>query len=289
MIIADDFVFLHPPKTGGSFVTEVLMDVYASQHGRSITNLDKHGGVESIPREHRSKPRVTTVRNPFDYYASTYQFGYWIDREMEPWLTLWDDQEMRSRFPGYPYLTFSEFLEGALEVGHKHLAPSHQELARSLRLGPQTVRTLQFSLPDYIAALETFRVTGDLGELNSQVKLTRFLHTEMLNKDAFDWLVDLGIPACSAAQVLAKPNTKPMNTPDGVVLKNGHGQHRTAHWSEVFNERLKIAVEEREWLFFALFPEYQSRRPREWNRVPLHPSEPDELSASTETDSITSL
>ena len=27
MIIADDFVFLHPPKTGGSFVTEVLTDV----------------------------------------------------------------------------------------------------------------------------------------------------------------------------------------------------------------------------------------------------------------------
>jgi hypothetical protein len=118
-------------------------------------------------------------------------------------------------------------------------------------------------LPDYIAALETFRLTGDLGELNSKVKLTRFLHTEALNKDVFDWLVDLGVPACIAAQVLAKPNTKPLNTPDGVVLKNGHGHHRTVHWSDFFDEHLKIAVEEREWLFFALFPEYQIRRLRE--------------------------
>jgi hypothetical protein len=288
MIIADDFVFLHPPKTGGSFVTEVLMDVYARQHGRSVITLNKHGGVESIPRADQSKTRVTTVRNPFDYYASTYQFGYWIGREPEPWLTLWNDEEMRPRFPGYPYLNFSEFLEGALEVGHKHLTPSHQELARSLRLGPYTVRTLQFSLPDYITALETFRITRDLRRLSSQVKLTRFLHTETLNKDVFDWLVSLGVHACRAAQVLAKPIIKPLNTPDGMVLKNGHGQHRTAHWSNFFDERLKKTVEEREWLFFALFPEYETRG-RENGRGGLYSREPDELSASTEMDSITSL
>jgi hypothetical protein len=258
MIIADDFVFLHPPKTGGSFVTEVLTDIYARQLGRPFINLNKHGYTESIPCEHRSKPRVTIVRNPFDYYASTYQFGYWIDRERERSLTLWNDAEMRLRFPSYPYLKFPEFLEGALEIGHKHLGPSHQELARDLRLGPQTIRTLQFSLPDYITALETFRITGDVGVLNSQVKLTRFLHTETLNKDMFDWLMELGVPARIAAPVLAKPNIKPLNTPNGVVLKNGHGQNRSAHWSELFDEGTRAAVVEHEWLFFALFPEYSA-------------------------------
>jgi hypothetical protein len=256
MIIADDFVFLHPPKTGGSFVTEVLTDVYARQHGRRIVNLDKHGDIESVPREHRSKPQVTIVRNPFDYYSSTYQFGYWIDRQIEPSLALWNDVEMKSRFPTYPYLKFPEFLEGALEIGNKHLEPAHQELARTLRLGPHTIRMLQFSLRGYIPALETFGVTGDVGVLSSQIKPTRFLHTETLNKDMFDWLVDLGVPARLAAPVLAKPDIKPLNTPNGKVLKNGHGQNRTVHWSELFDERTRAAVVEYEWLFFSLFPEY---------------------------------
>jgi hypothetical protein len=256
MIIAEDFVFLHPPKTGGSFVTEVLMDIYAEQSRRTIVLGEKHGGVDSIPAEQRSKELVTIVRNPFDYYASHYSFGYWIDREEEPWITLWDIEAMRSRFDAYPYLSFAEFIEGALEVGHKHLHACKRELAERLLLGPLTVRMLQFSVPHYVMWLERLTVDDDTGPLKREVARTRFLHTECLNRDTYRWLIELGVPAALAEPVLLKPPVQPLNTPNGTILKRAHGQPRQEHWSELFDESTAAAVFKRDWLFFELFPEY---------------------------------
>ena len=258
MIIGDDFVFLHPPKTGGSFVTELLTDIYAGRFGRPIVNTDKHGWTDRIPVEHRSKQIVTTVRNPFDYYVSHYMFGYWINREVEYWLSLWDDKEMKKRFPKYPYLTFAEFIQGVLEVGNNHLLAATQPSAGPSQLGPMTVIMLQYLTPNYLELMETLAVSGDIGALQRSIARTRVLHTESLNQDTYHWLVQLGVPPAIAEPVLSKAKVQPVNTPDGVPLERGHGQPRQVHWSTLFDERTKAAVIEREWLFFELFPEYTS-------------------------------
>lgn len=262
MIISDRFVFLHPPKMGGSFVREVLADVYSGQFGRTLATGEKHAAADAIPAEHISKERVTLVRNPFDYYVSHYRFGYWIDRRVEPWVSLWDEGPMRARFVGYPYLEFEEFIEGALEVGHKHLGAGNKALADELRLGPLSVRVLQFSVPNHIELLERLKEDRDTSALKRAVAQTRFLHTESLNRDAYRWLIELGVPPALAEPVLFKLPVRPLNTPNGIVLKRGHGQPRRNHWSELFNERTMAAVLARDWLFFDLFPEYAWGRTR---------------------------
>src|SRR6185312_12021377 len=140
MLISDQFVFLHGPKTGGTFVTEVFTQVFASV-GCTLLNIHKHGRTEDIPLQHDSKQLVTTVRNPFDFYASHYAFGYWIDRELDN-LSFWDEAPIRGRYPNYPYLSFEEYLEAALHFGHRRLSPDQQHVADRLRIGPATVSAL---------------------------------------------------------------------------------------------------------------------------------------------------
>lgn len=256
MLITEKFVFLHPPKTGGAFVTEVLSGIYAGQCNHWILEFEKHGTTDDIPEEYRAKQIVTIVRNPFDYYASHYRFGYWINRDVEPIVSWWDEAEMRNRYHSYPYLTFQEFVEGALDIGHKHLFEKRGP-ADALRLGPLSVNTLKFSVPDYVAVLEKLRFDRDLTALRRSLSHVRFLHTESLNQDVHRWLIELGVPHNIAEPILTKARVQPLNTPNGATLERGHGQPRNDHWSELFDEQTTASVVEREWLFFALFPEYR--------------------------------
>ena len=266
MVISDDFVFLHAPKTGGTFLTEVLTEVYTHHLQRRLICTNKHGGVERIPPEHRAKQRVTIVRHPFDYYASHYRFGYWINR---PWDSIengrplvrtmpcfWDDDKMRRLFSNYPYLSFEQYLDGALHFNYGPLSPDNRHLADRLRLGPATVSALFYSVPDYLLLLEQLVVDHDLTHLKRQVAQTRILHTECLNQDTYRWLLELRIPPEVAEVALHKQPVKPLNTPDGKTLERAHGQPRNTHWSALFSERAKAWVVEYEWLIFELFPEY---------------------------------
>jgi hypothetical protein len=253
VLISDEFVFLHGPKTGGTFVTEVLTDVFAFLN-RPLLNYHKHGGVDDIPPEHGSKQLITAIRNPFDFYASNYRFGYWIDREPDG-LNLWHEEGMRKRFTSYPYISFAEFIEGALFVGN-WLPPENQHLARELKLGPATVSALMFSVRWHVKLLENLARSGDTAPLKEEIAQTKLLHTESLNRETYCCLLDLRVPHELARIALTKAPVRPLNTPGGRVLEQGHGQPRETHWSAFFNEELQKTVLEHEWLFFELFPEY---------------------------------
>lgn len=258
MILSSEFVFIHQPKTGGSFVTEVLAEVYSGQAGREFTNWYKHGGVEDIPPEYRAKSIVTTLRNPFDFYASHYRFGWWIGRELVPRIfPFWLENDMRTRCAAYPDITFEEFMDGALRFCHPQLVPGKlAPAAREMRLGPLTLTMLNYSLPEFAAILERFFISHDSAEIKRGIAKTRFLHTESLNADTYRWLLDLGVTAASADPVLFKGKVQPLNTPNGEILARGHGQPRSEHWSSIFTPTTRKAVVENEWLFLELFPEY---------------------------------
>ena len=107
MIITDKFVFIHFPKTGGLSATDMLEKVHQKKSLRHYftgpplyenllhPNIKKiygaseyrpHGTYDQIPEEHRCKVIVSSIRNPFDRYVSTYEFRVWTKRnpaEME--------------------------------------------------------------------------------------------------------------------------------------------------------------------------------------------------------------
>ena len=72
MILTRHFVFVHIPKTGGSFVRAVVQ-----RHAPAdweIQTFDLHPSVREIPASHRHLPRFAVVRNPFSWYVSWFHY-----------------------------------------------------------------------------------------------------------------------------------------------------------------------------------------------------------------------
>lgn len=73
MILSKHFVFLHFPKTGGSFVRKIFK--YSAPRSWELISPGKHLDYVHCPDSHRSLPVFGFVRNPFDWYVSWYIFS----------------------------------------------------------------------------------------------------------------------------------------------------------------------------------------------------------------------
>lgn len=71
MIVTDKFVFVHLPRTGGTFVTDMIMKFFPSAH-----EIGYHLPHELLPREYSHLPVLGTVRNPWEFYVSWYHHLY---------------------------------------------------------------------------------------------------------------------------------------------------------------------------------------------------------------------
>ena len=73
MILTKHFVFLHYPKTGGSFVRKIFKN--SAPRSWELTSPGKHLDFVHCPESHKSLPVIGFVRNPFDWYVSWYIFS----------------------------------------------------------------------------------------------------------------------------------------------------------------------------------------------------------------------
>lgn len=83
MILADKFVWMHVPKTGGTWF-RTLLEQYAPEDWH-ISVLPGHyfaDEVDNHRREHLRLPRMFFVRNPWDWHVSRFHFwhGHWRAR-----------------------------------------------------------------------------------------------------------------------------------------------------------------------------------------------------------------
>jgi len=76
MLVTEDLVFLHIPKTGGTFIQTVL-----GKHLRVLDHesvLDdrtwSHTPYSSLPAQWRHLPVFCVVRNPWDWYVSWFEY-----------------------------------------------------------------------------------------------------------------------------------------------------------------------------------------------------------------------
>lgn len=70
MILSRYFVFIHLPKTGGTFARHLCQE-YAPPEWE-VRIFDDHPTIHDIPRAYRSLPVLGFIRNPFDWYVSWY-------------------------------------------------------------------------------------------------------------------------------------------------------------------------------------------------------------------------
>lgn len=69
MIVTDKFVFVHMHKCGGTFINVFLKEFFPQAR-----EIGYHFPVHCLPPQYRHLPVLGTVRNPWDFYVSYYEF-----------------------------------------------------------------------------------------------------------------------------------------------------------------------------------------------------------------------
>jgi hypothetical protein len=265
MIFTERFVYVHEPKTGGTFVTSMLLRLYGlrwtkwthlrlalfgkvsrrhTRYGALVHNSNKHGGCNEVPASERGKKILATVRNPYDLYVSQYEFGWWRRPEVRP---LYEAvPNFHADYPNFPDISFEQYVKlanaaaGPLSGGTR--------AGGDVRPGIITEQFLKFYFRDPRAAYERLcagryatadTVAPDMHDLH-------FVRTDQLNVGLYDFLVGAGYAEEDVAYILG----------EGKVLPRGRGRGAAQKWESYYTPELKAWVRSREELLFRLFPQF---------------------------------
>jgi hypothetical protein len=70
MLVAEEFVFVHIPKTGGTFVRRCITDTVPV-----VAEFDAHSFYRNLPEEFKDRPAICFRRNPWDWYVSEWEYN----------------------------------------------------------------------------------------------------------------------------------------------------------------------------------------------------------------------
>lgn len=93
MIVTDKFVFVHFPRTGGTFITDVITKFFPSAR-----EIGYHLPRSLLPKEFARLPVLGAVRNPWEFYVSWY-YHVW-PRDAETPLISWLTEDGKHQFQG---------------------------------------------------------------------------------------------------------------------------------------------------------------------------------------------
>ena len=93
MIVTDKFVFVHFPRTGGTFITDVITKFFPSAQ-----EIGYHLPRYLLPDEYSHLPVLGAVRNPWEFYVSWY-YHVWPRDAATP-LTSWLTENGNQQFEG---------------------------------------------------------------------------------------------------------------------------------------------------------------------------------------------
>jgi hypothetical protein len=205
MIIAERFVMLNLPKTGSSFARKMIKELLEPNGLQRLLGRkppmeellmipfrfkpsrhqypSQHAVWSQIPAEHRNKPVVSIVRDPIDRLVSAYEFRHW---ERHPPLA---PDEMRSSFPGFPDLSFEEFLRMSYDL---QLPRSLPEGMRT-EVGPLTVQYIRFFARDPLRTMLSLHDGMDLAAVREEhFAPVHYLHMENLREELIAFLISVG-------------------------------------------------------------------------------------------------
>ena len=254
MILTPRFVFIHQPKTGGTFVTRVLYRLLGdpldptdpSAPIAEINQPNQHGSCREIPASHRGIPILATVRNPFERYVSQYEFAWWR-QDLPPWV---DVDAVRAEYPHFPNLSFEEFVTGSELLLQQY---RNSAVPPDRRLGLQSEQFVRFFFrqPEVFAEIDDHYIEERRFEVD--VFPVTFLRTHRLNQDLHDYLVAVGFEPDRVGFILDTPRVRPPGL-DGET-RDWSAVHHESHY---YTPELRRLVRTREKLLLAMFPEFDA-------------------------------
>ena len=250
MILTPKFVYIHLPKTGGTFVSSVLGRLMRRKGywarvrnrlaGKQFINENQHGTCVEIPASHRHLPIVSCVRNPYDRFVSIYHFR---KRKGGPDFV---PKEPDGTGAARREATFADYIEAfTARYAGKDRAP----LPGENRIGFQSEQFVRFFFRAPEAAwplLDDAYIAGRRWE--ADMFPVRFLRMESLNRDLHRFLLDSGFDEEQVEFVLE----------EGKILPAGSNRTGDRPWSEFYTPELKARVRRHESLLFSIFPEYDA-------------------------------
>jgi hypothetical protein len=262
MFVTSKFVFLHQPKTGGTFVTAILTKLHEARGERvetvyvepgqepalpdlasggaakiMVAGRHQHGRRADIPRALRDRTVVATMRNPYDRYPSQYEFAWWR-RFPEMFGPV---EEVTRRHPRYPELTFDEFVRLTNDV--------------SVPADPaRPAEGLGFHTYQFVEAFarhpeRTWRALCEDPEGRAWTADTDgviFLDQTHLNNELQAFLIDTGYDTDEVAFVADAARIWP---PEG-------GRITDPDWTKYYTPELKAYIRRQERLLFERFPQF---------------------------------
>lgn len=260
MFVTNKFVFLHQPKTGGTFVTAILTRLHEARGGRVETiHLDdgadaavgspgpgrawkvmigarhQHGRRADIPPALRQHIILATVRNPYDRYASQFEFAWWR-RYAEMFGPV---EEVKREYPNYPDLTFEQFVALTNRVS----VPACPAWAPD-PIGFHTYQFVESFAPEpewtWAAMCEgsDARIADTAG--------VEFIDQTHLNAGLHAFLLRMGYAPADVAFILDADRIFP---PEG-------GRTAEQAWPGYYSADVKAFVRRRERLLFERFPQF---------------------------------
>ncbi|NOU51950.1 sulfotransferase family 2 domain-containing protein [Pseudoalteromonas sp. JBTF-M23] len=245
MLITNDFVFVHMPKTGGTFVQNMLKRVYPE-----ATELETHLTCSDIPEQAKGMPILSIMRHPMDRYVSQYHFGWW---RLHPhrycsqaqWQNMGVDPETMS---------FSDFIRVSDTYFKGHFEGQlngFENRKADKPLGWHTEQFIRFfyrDAKDVYAELDEETIqSGAYQEAEYPIK---FLHTECLNEQLVEYLKEQNLAPNQIEFILNQDKLQP---------KEGTKRQAQDKWQTYFQNELATFVGNRERLLFNRFPHYQSQ------------------------------
>jgi hypothetical protein len=270
MILADRFVFVHMPKTGGTFVTAVLDQLHRTKRRRilrakvcrllglrarpgcrygALENVEpKHGTCHDIPSAHQGKPILSCMRSPHDWYVSQYEFSWWkrthlYDPNGPPTPAGYAIEQVLPKFaatrPHFPAISFAEFMELCHQASRVY-DPSG-------KTGLYTHGFVRYFFKDPVAALPSFSEEYfSSGQARREMFDVHFLPTEILNQALENALIGFGYREKDVRFVRTL----------GRILPEGRGRRDDQPWQKYYTPVLERQVRENDWPLFAAFPRY---------------------------------
>ena len=267
MIVTKDFVFIHFPKNGGTFVTKMLRRIHDRKAPNYWANrlynrflgggyqvnyqeFDKHGPCCDIPDIHRSKKIFSVVRDPFDRYVSSYFFGWW-KRYPEDFGV--STELIRKKYPTFPNISFSDFVHICCEEFSSPASPFTRESAIHESHGwySRNILLYYFQDLDLVAERITKANEEDIQSMtwNQHMFDVNFLHTENLNKELFEFLSSVGYKRDKTRFILDAEKVRPEDESE---------DRGKASPEEMFTPDLLDYVIRKERIFFSVFKEYKT-------------------------------
>jgi hypothetical protein len=251
MIVTDSFIYIHMPKTGGTFVTKILEQLYSKRDKPGLwprlrrrlsgnpkfISLNKHGYCFQIPSAYSHLPVFGCIRNPYDRYVSQYTFGWWLTHP--------NDFPGLMEHPRYPNLGFEDFVYLANEkwndVGRLGLTDGNSSL------GWHSTAFITYYCNEPANILMRAKI-GSISsdEIRDSLRTQVLLETHKLNTDLYDYLIAQGFSESELSFVLTT----------GKIMPREGGRTANQHWERYYTPNLKSYVRERERVLFDLFPQF---------------------------------